>query len=628
MAEKVRDYKKLAQMIVDIIGAENITSAGHCATRLRLVLKNTPADAKEKIAALPGVITVVEKGGQFQIVIGSHVVDVYKEFKELVDLDSAVEVDGEKKSVLNKVIATMSAVFAPFIYILAAAGLLQGILILSKLAFPAFEATGTYKIFDMISWAPFTFLPLFIAITASKHFKTNVYIALACCAALVSPTLTELIAQVASGKGIDLFGLPLSETTYTSSVLPPLILVWILSYVERFVEKRLPGVVKQLFTPLICLVIMVPMTLLVLGPTSAVFASALANGYNWLVSVAPPVAALLIGGFWQIFVIFGVHWGVTPMVMANFDMYGQDSFQAFQTIAVTAQVAATLGVFLKANSKELKNVSLSAVITGLFGITEPAIYGVTLRFKRPFIYGCVAGGIGAVVASFFNPYYFAYAGLPSILTSVNAIDPKMPMSFIGLVVGLLIALVTAVALTLIFGFGETPAEDEKLEEQIEEIPGKKVEVLQNVAIVSPLEGKTMPLSEVPDDVFSSGLMGQGIAITPTNNEVHAPFSGVVSMVTDSKHAIGLTSDSGIELLIHVGLDSVKLKGEPFNYHVTVGDRIEIGDVLLDFDLNALKKAGCSPITPIIVTNSADYEKVTPKNEAKMIQVKSPILQIN
>ena len=628
MAEKVRDYKKLAQTIVDIIGADNIVSAGHCATRLRLVLKETPADAKEKISALPGVITVVENGGQFQIVIGPHVVDVYNEFKNLVDLSESNDLEAEKKSIMSRVIATMSAVFAPFIYILAAAGLLQGILILSKLAFPTFEATGTYRIFDMISWAPFTFLPILIAITASKHFKANTYIAIACCAALVSPTLAELTQQVASGKAIDLFGLPLSQTTYTSSVLPPLILVWILSYVERFVEKRLPGVVKQLFTPLICLVLMVPLTLLVLGPASSVVAAGIANGYNWLVQVAPPLAALIIGGFWQIFVIFGVHWGITPVIMANFDMYGRDSFQAFQTIAVTAQVAATLGVFLKANSKELKNVSLSAVITGLFRITEPAIYGVTLRFKRPFIYGCVAGGIGAVVASFFEPYYFAYAGLPSILTSVNAIDPKMPMSFIGLVIGLGVAIVTAIALNLIFGFGETPAKDEKIKAQVEDAPGTPVEVLKNVAISSPLQGEVMPLSQVPDEVFSSGMMGQGVAIMPTDNKVYAPFDGKVAMVTGSKHAIGLTADNGIELLIHVGLDTVQLNGAPFNYKVAEGDRFKAGDVLLEFDLAAIKQADLSPITPIIVTNSAAYAMITPENELKNINTNEPILQIN
>lgn len=626
MAEKVRDYKKLAQEIVTIIGQENISSAGHCATRLRLVLTKTPADAKEKISELPGVITVVEKGGQFQVVIGPHVVDVFNEFKQLVDLDSLGQVEGEDKSIVNRVIATMSAVFAPFIYILAAAGILQGLLILSKLAFPAFATTGTYQVFDLISWAPFTFLPLFIAVTASKHFKTNVYIALACCAALVSPSLTELTQQVASGKTVELFSLPLSQTTYTSSVLPPLILVWLLSYLERFIEKRLPGVVKQLLTPLFCLVIMVPVTLLVLGPASAVFAAVIANGYNWLVEVAPPLAALIIGGFWQIFVIFGVHWGITPVVMANFDMYGRDSFQAFQTIAVTAQVAATLGVFLKANSKELKNISLSAFITGLFGITEPAIYGVTLRFKRPFIYGCIAGGLGAVVASFFKPFYFAYAGLPSILTSVNAINEKMPLSFIGLLIGLGVAIVTAVLLTLIFGFGEDKAKDEKLAADVADKPA--VALTKNVKVTTPLEGEVLPLSEVPDAVFASGAMGEGIAIMPSDNKIYAPFDGQVIMETSSKHALGLQAKNGIELLIHVGLETVELNGAPFMYHVSEGQTFKKGELLMEFDCDAIKKAGLSLITPVIVTNSADYTQVVPENEHQQIVNETVIFQIS
>ena len=268
------------------------------------------------------------------------------------------------------------------------------------------------------------------------------------------------------------------------------------------------------------------------------------------------------------------------------------------------------------------------MITGLFRITEPAIYGVTLRFKRPFIYGCVAGGIGAVVASFFEPYYFAYAGLPSILTSVNAIDPKMPMSFIGLVIGLGVAIVTAIALNLIFGFGETPAKDEKIKAQVEDAPGTPVEVLKNVAISSPLQGEVMPLSQVPDEVFSSGMMGQGVAIMPTDNKVYAPFDGKVAMVTGSKHAIGLTADNGIELLIHVGLDTVQLNGAPFNYKVAEGDRFKAGDVLLDFDLAAINQADLSPITPIIVTNSAAYAMITPENELKNINTNEPILQIN
>ena len=264
------------------------------------------------------------------------------------------------------------------------------------MAYPSFQSTGTYEVLSFISWAPFTFLPIFIAITASRHFKCNMFIAVACCAALVSPTWSEIAARIAGGENISFLGIALAETTYTSSVLPPLFLVWILSYVEKFVEKSLPDVVKSLFTPLLCMIIMVPLTIVAIGPVSDNLATAIANGYNSLYNFAPALAAAVIGGLWQIVVIFGVHWGVTPMCLANYDMYGMDTFQAFQTMAVVAQMGAAFGVFLKAKKMETKNVSLSAGITGIFGITEPAIYGVTLKYKKPFICGCVAGALGAV----------------------------------------------------------------------------------------------------------------------------------------------------------------------------------------------------------------------------------------
>ncbi|MGI6155206.1 MAG: PTS transporter subunit EIIC [Enterococcus lemanii] len=382
---KVRDYSKLAKDILDIVGEDQVVNATRCATRLRLVLKNIPADAKEKVSQLPGVISVVVSNGQFQIVIGQHVGEVYDAFAKLIHIENVSDDDRPKGSILNRVIATMSAVFAPFVYILAAAGILQGALILINLAYPLFAETSTYRVFSFISWAPFTFLPIFIAITGSKHFRVNTYIAVACSMALVSPDWATMAAEIANGASLTFLNLPLTQTTYTSSVLPPLILVWLLAYLEKFLDKSLPAVIKPLLTPLFCMIIMVPLTILVLGPVSAITANGIANGYNFLVNVAPALAGAIIGGFWQIFVIFGVHWGITPVVMANFDMYGRDSFQAFQTIAVVTQVGAVLGVFLKTKKQELKGVSLSAFITGLFGITEPAIYGVTLRFKKPFI---------------------------------------------------------------------------------------------------------------------------------------------------------------------------------------------------------------------------------------------------
>lgn len=599
---KVRNYPQLAKDILAIIGKEEIVNATRCATRLRLVLKETPKDAKEKIAALPGVITVVENNGQFQIVIGPHVGEVYETFAQLVDVK---DVDEPKGSIVNRIIATMSAVFAPFVYILAAAGILQGSLILINLAFPNFATTDTYRVFSFISWAPFTFLPIFIAVTAARHFKVNTYIAIACCAALVSPDWATMASEIASGESLNFLGLPLSQTTYTSSVLPPLILVWLLSYFEKFVEKFLPGVLKPLLTPFICLVVMVPLTILVLGPISAVTASGIANGYNFLVKVAPPLAGAIIGGFWQVVVIFGVHWGITPVVLANFDMYGRDSFQAFQTIAVVAQVGAVLGVFLKARSKDTKGVALSSFITGIFGITEPAIYGITLRFKKPFIFGCIAGSVGAIVASFFEPYYFAYAGLPGILTIVNSISDQVPTSFLGELIGCGIALIGSVVLIQIFGFGETVNEDKTSDQKL----GTKGETSGNNLITAPLAGEILPLTVVPDEVFASGVMGSGVAVIPTDNTIFAPFDGKVTMIATTKHAIGLTSNDGVEMLIHVGIDTVKLNGAPYQLNVTSGQEIHKGDKLMTVDLAQIEKAGLSIITPIIITNSADFQQV-------------------
>ena len=472
------------------------------------------------------------------------------------------------------------------------------------MAYPSFQSTGTYEVLSFMSWAPFTFLPIFIAITASRHFKCNMFIAVACCAALVSPTWSEIAARIAGGENISFLGIALAETTYTSSVLPPLFLVWILSYVEKFVEKSLPDVVKSLFTPLLCMIIMVPLTIVAIGPVSDNLATAIANGYNSLYNFAPALAAAVIGGLWQIVVIFGVHWGVTPMCLANYDMYGMDTFQAFQTMAVVAQMGAAFGVFLKAKKMETKNVSLSAGITGIFGITEPAIYGVTLKYKKPFICGCVAGALGAVVASFFNVAYYAYAGLPGLLTVVNAINPENPTSIIGMGIGCAIAVIGSIILVQIVGFGEES--EEVKEDIIKEVATTLLD--NNKEIKNPLSGKVLPLSKVEDAVFSSGAMGNGIAIDPSDNKVYAPFDGSVEFIADTKHAVGLKSDDGVELLIHVGMDTVKMNGKGLDVKTKVNERVKEGDLLLEFDRNEIQKEGYSLITPVVITNSFEFEQ--------------------
>ena len=611
---KVRDYHKLALDIIDVVGGQkNIVNATRCATRLRLVLKETPEGAKEKVSALAGVITVVENNGQFQVVIGTHVGEVYDSVAEALHLDaSAQEIEQPKQSIVNRIIATMSAVFAPFVYILAAAGLLQGALILITMAAPSFAETGTCEVLNFMSWTPFTFLPIFIAITASKHFKCNTFIAILCCCALVNQSWADIAARIADGDVVRFLGVKLSETTYTSTVLPPLLLVWGLSYLEHFIEKKLPDAAKPLLTPLICFVIMVPATIMVIGPASAITANAIANGYNALVAFAPALAGAIIGGLWQIVVIFGVHWGITPVVLANFDMNGCDTFQAFQTIAVVAQVAAAFGVFIKSRNKEFKGVALSAGVTGIFGITEPTIYGVTLRLKKPFICGCAGGAIGAVVLSFFHSAYYAYAGLPGLLTIVNAISKDAPMSFIGEALACVIASVITIVAIQIVGFDDPVDEAEESEEE-----EQKEQTAEIKKIESPLAGTVIPLSEVHDEVFASEMLGKGCAVIPEEGKVYAPFDGKVVGLLDSHHAVGMESTDGVEILIHVGMDTVKLNGRCFTIHVEEGEQVKKGQLLLEFDIPGIKEAGYEVTTPIIITNSDEFNNVEMKAEGQV-----------
>lgn len=632
---KIRDYSQLAADILKETGGEtNLISFSRCATRLRLVLKRVPAGAMEKVKQLPGVITVVQSGGQFQVVIGTHVADVYEALAAIVDPDK-LQSGGEKRRFLDTVIATMSAVFAPIIYVLAAAGILQGILITVNYFLPSFQQTGAFSVLNFISWTPFAFLPVFIAVTAAKFFKCNMFIALFCCCALINPEWAVIAAQIAKGDAVTFFSLPLAQTVYTSSVLPPLFLVLGLSYLERAVERLLPQVVAPLFTPLICAIIMVPLTLVLIGPVTSSLANGIAMGYNWLFETAPALAAAVIGGVWQVIVIFGVHWGITPVVMANFDLHGRDSFQAFQTMAVVGQMAAAFACALKAKQRGFKTVAYSAGLTGVFGITEPAIYGVTLKLKKPFICGCIGGAVGAIITSLFGSYYYAYAGLPGLLTIVNAISPENPMSFIGEVTGVAVTLVVTFALVFLVGFKEPAGEQQGGDASGPSAAGSvppsssaapsstlsSVAALSSAAsasttvekgvpaltLMSPVAGNALPLANVSDETFAGGLLGDGIAIVPEGDVIVAPCDAEVATTVESHHAVGLLCANGAELLIHVGLDTVKLGGQHFSTLVKVGDKVTAGTPLIKFQRQAVIASGYDITTPFLVINSDDYQ---------------------
>lgn len=604
----IRDYNALAKEILREVGGEqNINNFSRCATRLRLVLNETPAQAKSKIQNLPGVIAVVENGGQFQVVIGTHVAEVFNALSELVGDNNHTQAAPPKTRWLDSVIATMSAVFAPIVYILAAAGILQGLLIVTSLIDESIKASDTFAILNFMSWTPFAFLPVFIAITAARHFKCNPYIAVLCCCALINPDWTAMAGRIANGENITFLFFPLAKTVYTSSVLPPLFLVWALSWLEKRVERIIPSVVSALFTPLICFVVIVPLTLIAIGPITTWAAMGVASGYNMLFNAAPALAAAVIGGVWQIVVIFGVHWGITPVIMANFDANGYDSFQAYQTIAVIGQMAAVFGVFLKTRNRELKTTSLSAGVTAIFGITEPAIYGVTLRFKKPFICGCIGGAVGAVVASLFGSLYYAYAGLPSLLTLVNAISPDAPMSFIGEVVGSATAIVLTIILVQFVGFNDPVAEESaSATPENAENSSNTSTTKTPLAILSPMQGEVIALGKVADVAFSQKALGDGVAIKPSEGRVVAPCDAKIETLIESHHAIGLACENGAELLIHVGLNTVELQGLHFTPLVKEGDFVKAGTPLLSFDKQAIEAAGYDLTTPVLIINSDEY----------------------
>lgn len=627
MADKVRDYGQLAKDIIrEVGGKKNIVNATRCATRLRLVLTETPEGAAAKIMAMPGVITVVEKGGQFQVVIGNHVGDVFEVVAKELGLGSGDQMEEAevKQSIPNRIIATMSGVFAPIVYLLAGSGMIQGVLIIIKTFWPEAANAGTFQIFDLMSWAPFTFLPVLLAVTAARHFKCDQFTAMACSFALLSPTFTAILEQISAGEKFTLFGIRLAETSYASTVLPAIIMVWALSHLEKFVKKRLPDVVKQILTPLICFAVIVPLTLLIIGPISETVANGIAAAYNFLNVHVPVLTAGIFGGFWEVLVIFGVHWGMNPIMLADLGVNGNYTMGVYVAAAVASQMGAVFGVAVKSRNKEMKNMSASAGITAIFGITEPTVYGVTLRLKKPFICACIASAVACMAAGLLQSTYYAYAGLPGPITFINALGDGDTRSLIGAVVSTLIAVVGAFILVQIVGFDDPadesePAVSKETESREAALSEKKDADAQDASssdaaegkeeIASPMRGELVPLDQISDAVFASGAMGQGAAVIPAEGKVYAPADGTVSMLFDTLHAIGMTTDGGAELLIHVGMDTVKLDGKYFTPYTESGAKVKKGDLLLEFDMDKIREAGYELTTPVIVTNTDEFEAV-------------------
>lgn len=593
------NYEVLANNILaEIGGKDNIGSAWHCATRLRFKLKDENKADTEKIENMEGVITVVKSAGQYQVVIGNNVARVFEPLADKLGLakDQANSDNHEEKTkenIVNRFIGFISSVFTPFLGAMAGTGVLKGLLALFVTIGWLKESSGTYQIWYAAGDAFFYFLPVWLAFTAAARLKVNQYVAAALAGALVYPNLITLLS---GSKPVSFLGLTVVGTTYSSSVIPILLAVWILSYLQPILDKLFHESIRNILTPMVSLMIMVPLTLLVVGPLGTSVGTTLSSSVESVYRVAPYAAGAVMGALWQVFVIFGVHWTFVPVMTNNISQLGYDYLLPMLSVAVLAQSGAALGVFLKTKDSKMKSLAGSSVLTGILGITEPVIYGVTLKLKRPFIFATISGGIGGAIAAGGGAHANAFT-LPSLL----ALPTYLGKGFTSVVIGLVVAFILSAVTTYLFGVPSQSKDNSENTNHLDKI--------QNELVIAPVSGTIIPLESVKDEVFASGAMGKGIAIVPDSDQIVSPITGTVTAVYPSKHAVGLISNSGVEVLIHVGIDTVQLNGKHFNQLVKQGQKVSVGTPLTTFDRKAVQADGYDSTVMVIITNTTNY-KVT------------------
>ena len=606
------DYAGLAPQILDKVGGEaNIGSMAHCATRLRLTLKDESKVDKAQVERLPGVIAVVKAGGQFQIVIGNNVPILYEQMTKITNLGEAAggNVEPVNGNLLNRFIELISSLFLPSLWPLAGAGLLKAFVVLF-VNFGLLDAKSTtYVILNAAGDAIFYFLPLFLAINAAKRFRTNQFTSMAIAGGLVYPSI---VAFATATTPVTFMGLPVIAMNYTSSVIPIVIAVWLQSYIEKFLNKVLPHWLRNFTTPLVVMVVMLPLILLTIGPLTTFASRGISGGVNWLFALAPWLGGAIMGGFWQVFVLFGLHWGFVPIMLNDLSIQGYSVLSGPLLAAVLAQAAATLAVLLRSRSAKRREVAGPSALSGFVaGITEPAIYGVNLPLKVPFYSGIVGGAIGGAIASSGGS---AAAGF--VFPSLLAIPAYMTVGNFALqMIGTGIAIVIGFTGTFLFVNREqpdpvdddpqaTPASGPAL------VPLDALTAGTVVALGAPVNGTAVPLTEVADKVFASEKMGRGVAVVPTDGNVVSPVAGRVVVAMKSGHAYGIKTDSGIEVLVHIGLDTVALNGEGFTPKVAKGDTVAKGDVLCVVDLPKVTAAGYDPTVVMLVTNTGNFDDVS------------------
>ena len=629
-------YESLAKDIIENVGGkDNINSLTHCITRLRFRLKDESKANDEFFKNNDEIVTLMKSGGQYQVVIGNHVPRVYEDVVEVAGLsgDSGSSED-ENKGLFNKFIDLMSSVFQPILGTLAASGIIKGLVVLLGFLFPAFNGTGTQITLTAIGDAIFTFMPFVVAYSASKKFRLNPVTGIVMAGALVYPAIQKATLS-ASGEALGqlplvgeyytkFLGIPLVTENYGGSVVPIIAIIGFGSWVERKAKNFVPDILQGFFVPFFTLLITMVLGHLIIGPVMALFTNILRLFFESLIGFSPILFGLIIGGVWQILVIFGLHWAVIPIGLIVFQTQGWDRIMVGYYGASFAQTAAVAAMYFKLKSPKKKTLAIPAIISGIFGITEPAIYGFSLPEKKPFVYSCIGGAIsGALFMAMGGTRY--NSGALGVFGITNYISPEGE-GLLGVLLTILVASLIGFILTFLFWKDESESIEESNNESNVKASTEKNN--KEEKIYSPLKGEVIELKNINDQAFASGALGKGIAIEPKEGKVSSPVKGTVTMLFNTNHAIGITSDSGVEILIHIGMDTVNLDGQGFKALVKNGDKIDVGQHLIEVDLDFIKEKGFETVTPIVVTNTDDMLDVIPlANNKKTIERKEEIITV-
>ncbi|BDG32259.1 beta-glucoside-specific PTS transporter subunit IIABC [Parageobacillus thermoglucosidasius] len=602
-------YSTLAKDIIRLVGGEeNILSLVHCATRLRFKLKDDSKADKTALESIDGILSVVNSGGQFQVVVGSHVADIYKEIVKLTNVTTNSDfIEKEKVTVTSRIFEIISGSFTPLLGALAGAGMLKALLAIFTMTGVMSQKSGTYFVLSAAGNAVFYFLPIFLGITIATKLGANPYVGGTIGAALLEPNFTQLLTAKQTHSFL---GIPLVLMDYSSTVFPIFIAVSIYALLEKYLKKVIQKDIQMFLVPMISLVIIVPLTVLAFGPFGVYVGNAIASFITFLSAKSGLLTGAVIGTAWTFLTIFGLHWGIVPIVLENLAANG-DPLIPMAAAAPFAQMGIALAIFLKARDNKLKALSGSTLLPGLLaGVTEPIIYGLLTRYKKTILFVAIAGAVGGAINGFLGVKLMSFA-FPSMLS----IPAFSPMSLY--IIGIAVAFVLAAFLTILLGFEEKKVVQVEEDEQTsidkhEKSNGKRL------SIFSPVSGNVQPLSTVNDRVFASEAMGKGIAIEPSSGQVFSPVNGIVSTLFPSGHAIGIVSDEGTELLIHIGINTVQLNGKFFFPKIKQGDRVAKGDLLIEFDLENIKNEGYQTTTIVVVTNTDQYLDIIGTNKPSVM----------